>query len=355
MINNLFREDLKEFKAYVPVLNDKKVILNANESFLNLSDNLMDEALDRIKDASFNRYPDGCLDNLTKLYSDFVKVSKNNVMVGNGSDELISIIIYALLNENDSIVTLSPDFSMYKNYALVKGAKVLEYKLDYKFNLDMDRFIEFINENKPKLVFLSNPNNPTGNIIEENQLIKLIEKVNSIVVIDEAYVEFYGKSIIEKIYEYDNLIVLRTSSKALGLAGLRLGFLITGDILYKEVLKAKPPYNVNKISSTVGEVVLENPEIIKDNINKIIESKLYIENNFKNFPKIKSYKSYTNFVLIKYEHIEALYKYLSERDISIRIFNGELQGFARISSGTLEENNMLLKTLKSYFKEMDND
>ena len=196
------------------------------------------------------------------LYAQYANVKSINVMAGNGSDECIQIIANTFLNTGDKVAVQSPDFSMYGLYTKVAGGIPIEFPLNEELKLDVEGFISMANREKVKIVFLSNPNNPTGGIIKREDIIKIIEGCKCIVVIDEAYFEFYGQTVVDKIEAYENLIVLRTCSK-IGLAAIRLGFLITNSILMEELKKVKPPYNVNAITQSIACVILKNPEIIQ--------------------------------------------------------------------------------------------
>ena len=221
-----------------------------------------------------------------------------NVMAGNGSDECIQIIAHTFLNTGDKVAMQSPDFSMYGLYTKVAGGIPIEFPLNHELELDVEGFISMANNEKVKIVFLSNPNNPTGNIIKREDIISIIEGCKCIVVIDEAYFEFYGQSVLDKIETYDNLIVLRTCSK-IGLAAIRIGFMITNSVLMLELKKVKPPYNVNTITQSITSVILKNPEIINNNVKNIIIRATYLWENLSNIDGLKLYKAEANFILVR--------------------------------------------------------
>ena len=201
------------------------------------------------------------------------------------------------------------------------------------------------NHEEVKIVYLSNPNNPTGNIITRENIIKVIEGCKCIVVIDEAYFEFYGETVVDKIKKYDNLIVLRTCSK-IGLAAIRLGFLITNDILMEELKKVKPPYNVNSISQSIASVIFDDPEIIHRNVESIIIERSYLWKKLSNIDGIKLYKAEANFILIQVKNAKKMKKQLLEQSINVRSFTtGVLENCLRITIGSREENDCLLKNI----------
>jgi len=259
---------------------------------------------------------------------------------------LIQIIVNAFIAAGDKVLMLSPDFSMYGIYTKIAGGIPVEITLDKEFKLDTEALISRVNREGIKILFLSNPNNPTGRVIPQGQINKIIEGCICIVVIDEAYFEFYGKTIIDKIDSYQNLIVLRTCSKALGLAALRLGFLVTNDILMDELKKVKPPFNVNSITQSIASIILKNHGVIKQNVESIINERNYLCENLRNIEGIKIYPSQGNFILIKVKNVAEMKEKLLENSINIRSFkNSTLKNCLRITVGTRKENKNLLNSI----------
>lgn len=345
MIQDLFRRDLNDFNAYEPSKNHYKVRLDANENFSNLPCELRTEIGWAIEESIFNRYPDAAAAGVCDLYAKYAKTKSINVMAGNGSDECIQIITNAFLNTGDKVAVQGPDFSMYGLYSKVAGGIPIEFPLDEELKLDVDGFISMVNIVKAKIVFLSNPNNPTGGIIERADIIKIIEGCSCIVVIDEAYFEFYGQSIIDKIEAYQNLIVLRTFSKV-GLAAIRLGFLITNSILMAEIKKVKPPYNVNAITQCIATVILKNSQVIYKNVDAILIERKYLWEKLSNIKGIKLYNAKANFILIEVDNLQKLKDGLIQGGINVRSFNSSrLQNCLRITIGSREENEYLLNNI----------
>ncbi|MEY7999500.1 histidinol-phosphate transaminase [Clostridium sp. Mt-5] len=351
MIEGLFKENLKNFKPYTVPKLDYEIKLDANESFLKLSPYIMEKILDKINKVEFNRYPDPAAEKVCALYSKYIGINKKNIMAGNGSDELIQIITGALLDKNEKIMTLSPDFSMYKNYAETAGGKAITFQLDDNFNLDVDKLIDKINGEKIKILFISNPNNPTGNVLKRESIFKILNNCSCAVVMDEAYMEFYGESIVDSIYEYENLIVLRTCSKAMASAAIRLGFLITNSFMINEIKKAKPPFNVNSVTQALGEVLLSEVDYIKSSVEKIKREREFLVNELNGIDKIKPYPTYANFVLVGFEDADFVYKKLLGNKIVVRNYSdNRLKNFLRITVGSREENKIFIKTLRSILK-----
>jgi histidinol-phosphate aminotransferase len=350
-MNSLFRTDLSEFKPYEAEESNCSVILNANESFINIGQQLEKEMLFIIKEINFNRYPSPTGEKLRSVYGDYSGADKESIMIGNGSDELISIICNTFVNSGDKVIKFNPDFSMYKIYGVLHGAKVIEYELKDDFSLSIEEYIDCINEEKPKVVFISVPNNPTGGVISKEELLKVVSSVSSIVVVDEAYFEFYGETLINEINNYDNLIVLRTASK-IGLAALRLGFLITNPILLRELYKVKPPYNVNAITQEIGTLLYSNKELLQANVRAILKEKDLLETALKDLSKrfdFKIYPSSTNFMLIELKEAKAIYEYLESMGVAVRFFGkGRLENCIRVTVGSSDENLVLVKKINDF-------
>lgn len=328
-----------------------KVRLNANEGFDIMGKYLLDQVKKEIYSIDFNRYPSSSCIELRRLYSIYSGASYEEIMVGNGSDELIQIITNSLLSKGDTVLTLDPDFGMYNFYGNIIEAQVIKYELEkQKLSFDVDHLINFAKKNKVKLFIFSNPNNPTSKVIGEEEIIKIIENLkNTVIVVDEAYYEFYGKTLVNYINKYENLIILRTLSKAFGLASLRIGFLISNKELIENIKKVKAPFNVNSISQKIGEVALKNTELMKESVNLLISLKESFGKELKEMEKkfggelFKVYPSYANFFYIKAVSAKEIASKLKENSISVSEFYGE---FLRVTVGSEEENRAFTETLK---------
>ncbi|PAB59709.1 histidinol-phosphate transaminase [Anaeromicrobium sediminis] len=339
------REDLKNLKPYEVGKEKYEIKLDSNENFLEYEEKIKDEMAQVIKNVSLNRYPDGSCEDLCRLYGEYIGVDEANIVAGNGSDELIQVIINAFLNRGDTLGTVFPDFSMYKVYSQLLS---VNFKEIYDYTVDeiyVDSIIEKINDSKCDMFILSNPNNPTGKIIAQNDIIRLLNSVDCLVVIDEAYMEFAGESVVDLVNEFENLIVLRTCSKALGLAFLRLGFCMCNKGLKSEILKAKSPFNVSGLSGELGKVVFKNREVIYENIGRVLRERDKVYEKLKDNPKIKSTKPNGNFIFIKSDCADYIYEKLLDKGIKVRNFSGKLKDYFRITIGSEEENERLLEEI----------
>jgi histidinol-phosphate aminotransferase len=345
MIQDFFRSDLSTFESYEAGITDYKVRLNTNENFSNLDEDIRKEIAMEIEKSIFNRYPDPGAFEVCDLYAQYANVDSKSVMCGNGSDECIQIIANTFLNTGDKVAVQSPDFAMYGLYTKVAGGIPIEFPLNEDFKLDLEGFLTMVNREKIKIVFISNPNNPTGGIIPREDIIKIIEGCKCVVVIDEAYFEFYGETVVDKTKDYENLIVLRTSSK-IGLAAIRLGFLITSSVLMSELKKVKPPYNVNAISQKIASVILRDSEIIATNVKRILIERKYLWEKLSNINGVTLYKANANFILIKAFNAQIIKQSLLSKSINVRSFTSfPLKNCLRITIGSREENNILLNNI----------
>lgn len=344
-------DKLNRIEPYVVDKSNYSVKLDANESFLNFPDALREELNDALKKVLFNRYPDPEAEDLCKLYGQYCGVDSKYISAGNGSDEIIQTLMNGFLNNGDAILTLKPDFSMYKFYASLLGAYVYEYSLDENMTFDVDAFIKLALDEEVKIIIFSTPNNPTGTVVSRENIIKIVEKTDALVVVDEAYYEFHGETVVDLIDKYENLVVLRTCSKAIGLAAARVGFIIAGELIISNFKKVKAPYNVNSLSQAAASVMLRHPELIQENINKIVKEKDFLYEELCKLQQGNSFKVYptcANFIYIRAERAKDLYEALKKQGIAIRCFNEYL----RINAGSREENLRLLDVLGAALTEL---
>ena len=339
------------------VSNEKyNIKLDANESPYSLDEETLELVISKIKQIQFNRYPDGSGLELRKCYEKYCGAKYSNMIIGNGSDELIQIIYSAFIDSGDKVALLDTDFSMYSIYAKAAGGNPTYFKLENDFTLHTQDLIKFIEAEKPKLLVLSNPNNPTGGAISSNDIIKIVEGCSCPVVIDEAYFEFFGETVINQINNYENLIVLRTCSKAISGASMRVGFLISNDFIIKQMNKVKPPFNVNTISQEIGKIVINCNKNIKNNVEKTKQIREYVYNELNKFKNIRLYAANSNFILIETKYSQEIYSHLKSNGIIVRDFNGgRLNNCLRVSIGTKDEMNEFLKCFNQIYNDTNGE
>jgi histidinol-phosphate aminotransferase len=298
-----------------------------------------------------NRYPDPQQASVKSVLAQQNGVGKNQILLGNGSDEVLDLLFRAFCEPKiDNVITLPPTYGMYGVLANLNAIENREVLLSNDFQPKLDAIMKVVDTNS-KMIFLCSPNNPTGNSFSEDSVQYLLDNFNGLVVIDEAYIDFSDKaSWIQKINEYPNLIITQTLSKAYGLAGIRLGICYASAAIIAVLNKIKPPYNVNELSQKRALERLANPAHIKEEINYIIaqrEQLLKVLSEVKFVSKI--YPTEANFILIKVDNANQRYDELIAKGIVIRNRTTQplCENTLRLTIGTKEENQKLIAALKS--------
>lgn len=347
---NLFAKKLQNLEPYKVDTGKYMARLDANESFISLPESIRQKMNEAVADFDFNRYPDPDATLLKAAFCDYYGLKAENVGVGNGSDEIISIIMNCFLDYGSNVLTFSPDFSMYAFYATLAGMKSVVCKKKDDFSIDFDLAQKTIRENDIKLVIFSNPCNPTGRI-EKKKDIKALAGMfpGTIFVVDEAYMDFAPvkneESFLGETENYSNIFVLKTLSKALGSASLRLGFIV-GDKVVADVFSAvKSPYNVNGISQRFGEIILGEKAFLDDCAKRLYDSAKEMREKIINLGLGKPFETYTNFVFYTDEKACEKQEFLRQNGVLIRKF-AISGGALRITAGNREENSLVIELLK---------
>lgn len=267
-------DNIKNLTPYEPVHGDFDIRLDANESFFSLDNATKLKITTAINELDFNRYPDSSASKLISAFSDVYSLNPQNVTAGNGSDELISLIVGTFLSGDQKLLSFSHDFSMYKFYASTFGFDNVIYDKNEDLTVDIDKVITLANSDNIGAIIFSNPCNPTSLLMSKEDIIKLITNVNCLVVLDEAYMDFCDTngSLLDSVCDYDNLIILKTSSKAVGLASIRLGFAVANTTITNALKSVKSPYNVNSISQAVGCIIFSDKDSITKKTAQIIRN-----------------------------------------------------------------------------------
>ena len=339
-------EKLEKLEPYDPIQGEYEIRLDANESFIKTD---IDRIVQGLQNVDLNRYPDPYAKRLIQTYCDFYGVNPDLVTAGNGSDELISIISACFLQKNDKVLCFSPDFSMYAFYSSLYELEAVIVPKKEDLTIDIDSAIQKINSENIKAVFFSNPCNPTSLGLEKEAVIRLIRSVNALIVLDEAYMDFWDEkeSLLKETEQYDNLIVLRTCSKALGMAALRLGFAVANRKITEKLRASKSPYNVNTLTQNVAEYLLRDKQIAAKHIElcKAAKKELFNGLNDLNTPIFETiYPSVTNFVFIKTSRAKEVFDFLLTKSIAVRYMGSYL----RITAGNPEENKAVIEALKEF-------
>ena len=293
-----------------------------------------------------NRYPDSEAKALKKIISKNLRLTPENILFGNGSDELIYYLITVF---GGPVLYPVPTFSMYGIISQALGEKRIEVPLDDEFDLDTDRILPLIKKEKPGIIFLSSPNNPTGNCFSADRILKIVEST-SLVVIDEAYQPFSSeKGFLPMLNDYKNLVILRTLSK-IGFAGLRVGFMIADREIINEVNKVKLPFNINSLSQAAAAALLQNTHTIKLHMGLITSERERLLNELWKLRGIKPYPSEANFILFKVKNSDKIYCRLLKKGVLVRNMRGTVNECLRVTVGTKKENNIFIKALKEVMK-----
>lgn len=298
-------------------------------------------------------YPDPWQREVREALAQYTATSSDNIVAGSGSDELIDLVLRLFLKEGESVINCSPTFGMYPFNTELCGGVVRDIPRREDFSLDIELIKSSIDK-KTKLIFLASPNNPTGNLTTESQVRELLGE-NIVVVVDEAYYEFCAISVASLIYEYENLIVLRTFSKWAGLAGLRAGYGIMNPQIARLILKIKPPYNLNAAAQIGILVTIENRKDLESIVGKINQERARLYGLLGGIPYIKPYPSAANFILCQLTKGNAseVNAKLQEKGIFVRYFDmPRLKNYLRITVGRPEQDDKLVETLNYIMHEV---
>ncbi|MDQ2720603.1 MAG: histidinol-phosphate transaminase [Bacteroidota bacterium] len=354
-IENLIRENIKNLKPYSSARNeftgDASLFLDANENSYG-SPVLLPSPGGEGAGVRLNRYPDPLQWQLKQELSKIKGVLPQNIFIGNGSDEVIDIAFRIFCEPKiDNVIICPPTYGMYKVCANINNVEIREIELNEKFQLDVKGILSATDVNT-RLLFICSPNNPSGNNMERMDIEILLNNFPGIIIIDEAYINFSRqKTFLQELVEYENLIVMQTLSKAWGLAGLRLGLGFASEKIIDLFNKVKPPYNINQSSQQLGIEALLQIEMVNENIKKIVEQRMLLQQQLEQFDFIeKIFPSDSNFILIKVSDANKLYQYLLSNKIIVRNRSKEAlcENCLRVTIGTSNENEILINTLKKY-------
>ena len=318
-----------------------KIKLDANEG----KNYLLTEQIDLARNFEPNIYPDSDAIELREKMAEYYGCSLDNIIVGNGSSDMINLVINAYCEKGEKVLSFTPSFSMYKTYCKLCSAKYVTVPCNDDYTQNIDKLIQRASEINPKIVIICTPNNPTGYVTEKRDIVKVLDRItNSIVIVDEAYIDFGGASTVDLINKYDNLIVMRTLSKAFGLAALRVGCLIANEELVKLLWKVKVPYNLNSVSQYIAVKAFNKIELVKQYVKETIERREKLSKNLKTLG-FTVYPSGSNYIFVN-SQIENLFEKLANKGILIRKFSKDLEKCYRITVGTKEENEFLIQTIE---------
>lgn len=340
-IKRLIRKNILELKPYSSARSEFKgdgsIFLDANENPF---------------DNNFNRYPDPLQNEVKSKLSKIKGIKKDSIFLGNGSDEAIDLLFRIFCTPSkDNVIAIAPTYGMYEVCANINDVEYRSVNLDENFDIDVDSIIKEIDDNS-KLLFLCSPNNPTGNLLDKDKIIKLLKIFTGIVVIDEAYIDFANDNgFVPLLDKYENMVILQTFSKAWGQASVRLGMAFASAEIIDYFNKVKYPYNINILTQRHITNVLESEESIEKQTVEILSQRKFIIDALDNLQIIeKVFPSDSNFVLAKVTEANKVYKYLVEKGIIVRNRSKIVlcDNCIRFTIGTEDENKNLILALSEY-------
>lgn len=339
------RERFKELKPYHSQHLTEGILLNANESPYAPPKAFVDYMKEKIEELSMNRYPDtDCLE-LSKAIAKAYHVAPQNIVCGVGSDELIDCVLSSTLEPERKVLMPAPSFSMYRQFTTLKSGCSLEVPLKADFSYDVEAIEQAIIKEQPSVIFLCNPNNPTGCILKRQEIERLLKVAEGLVIVDEAYEDFTEQDIsaIGLINNYDHLIVLRTFSKAYALAGARVGYGIACEELINLLRTVLVPYNLSTFSQVAATWCMEHRKLFLENAKRIIGQRRYVEEGLQKLG-YRTYPSEANFIWC--ELPKGMDEALRQHQIYIRKIQVQDKDYFRITIGKPSENEKLLKKLE---------
>jgi histidinol-phosphate aminotransferase len=347
--NALLREEILALHAYHVPDSVGYIKLDAMENPYLLPENLRSEIAELVAGAAVNRYPDPGAASLKKKIRDVTHLPQGmDVLLGNGSDEIIQLLAMALNKPGATLLSVEPSFVMYKMIAAFTGMRYAGVPLTENFALDMPQMLKAIQREQPALIFLAYPNNPTGNSFAAHEVIQIIEAAQGLVVVDEAYYAFASDSFIPHLARYANLLVMRTFSK-LGMAGLRLGFLAGSTTWLNELEKLRLPYNVGVLPQLVAEKMLQHHDVLLQQAEQIKQDRTKLFQQLSAVADVQVYPSEANFLLFRIANATDVFNGLKQRGVLIKNLNGGhpmLRDRLRVTVGTAQENEKFIAALQ---------
>jgi histidinol-phosphate aminotransferase len=349
-VRTLIRKEVLGQKAYAVDLSECPVKLDANENPHSLSPAAAAVLHAAIRDVALNRYPDPEARKLRDRLSALYGVPREMILTGNGSDELIQILLAVLRpgGEGGGVLLPVPTFAMYGITAANMGHRVIEVPLDENFDLPRGFAGRWVKGENPDIVFLAYPNNPTGNCFSRGKMEEVLDAAGGFVVVDEAYGHFSGKTFLPEVKRRENLVILRTFSKV-GFAAIRLGVLIGSPDLLGELNKVRLPYNLNALTQAVGTRLLDHGEELDRQVRDIVGGRKELFRELKKVEGIHPFPSDANFILFRCAYDkDRVYKGLVERGVLVKAFAAPqvLRNCFRVSVGTKEENRAFVAALR---------
>lgn len=347
---NSIKPSVRAVRAYMLAPHRASLKLNQNENPWDAPARIKDEVLRRFAERRWSQYPDFVPARLNEHLAAFADWRPDGVIAGNGSNELIQALLMVTMEPGKTLLLSEPTFTLYRQVATVLGGRVETVFLTSELAYDREALQRFIEEKQPDVTIICSPNNPTGCVIDDDTLRALLKAARGLVVIDEAYHEFAGRSVVPLLKEHENLIVLRTFSKAMAVAALRIGYLLASPDLVREIGKAVLPYNVNVFSQIAAEVAMENyDQELRPLVREIVSERDRLFAELTQIAALRPVASEANFILVKSAIApKQIFSELLARDILIRDVSGYpmLSDYFRFSVGMPAQNDYVVKAIR---------
>ncbi len=348
---HLLNPALKNIAAYrVEGGQQAEIKLNQNESPFDVPMWLKEEIMGEFIKESWNRYPDILPYRGMQAYADFLGISPDSVMMSNGSNEMLYTIFLASLGPGRKILIPDPSFSLYEKIAMLLQSQIVTVPMREDLDFDLEAILRTAQDEAVDFIVLSTPNNPTGKSLSFEEIRLIAHSADAIVLVDEAYIEFSRqRSVLELIDELPNLIVLRTMSKALALAGIRIGFAIANPLLMAEIAKPKIPFASSRLAEITLQKVLSNYTLVTDAVSYILHERERLYAALLHIDGVEPFLSDTNFLIIRVSDAGALFQSLQSEGILVRNISGYhlMKNCLRFNVGLVEENQRLIEKLRS--------
>jgi len=347
----LINDSVRTLKGYHLTPETCDIKLNQNENPCDWDRDIKERAAAFFVERPWNRYPDFVPDALKARLAAHVGVTPDSVIAGNGSNEMLLVLMLSFAAKAKSVIVCSPTFTVYRLLSNGMGARPVDVSLTDDLRYDIPAIKKAAAGNPGSMLIICSPNNPTGGAVGEEELREILSVHTGVCVLDQAYVEFGGFNGLSLINEYKNLIIARTFSKAMAAAGMRLGYMIGAPEVINEINKIKLPYNINFFTEHAASTILDNAAMAQKSVEMIIKERDILYDYLKTLPFDNVYPSTANFILIRTKHKQKLFEHLKDNDILVRDVSSYpmLENCLRFSVGTPEENVSLRGALKSFF------
>jgi histidinol-phosphate aminotransferase len=348
-LDQVIRPEILRLLPYHVPSSSGMIKLDAMENPYSLPETLREEIAQLVTTISANRYPDSNSVSLKASLRETMEIPMGmDIMLGNGSDEIIQIVALSLAKPGAVLMSVEPAFVMFRMIATYARMEYIGIPLKANFSLDLDLMLAAITKYQPAVIFIAYPNNPTGNLFDAEAVSRIIESAPGVVVVDEAYHAFADASFMDKLSEYPNLLLMRTLSK-LGLAGLRLGLLTGRSEWLIQLEKVRLPYNVGVLTQEVVRKILQYPNILQQQADAIKAERVVMSKYLNVLDGVEAFPSDANFILFRVSKANQVFSELKKRNILIKNLDGShplLKNCLRVTIGTPDENKQFLRVLQ---------